>query len=140
MYNALDVAGYIIQYAVSRAIKVSNFKLQALLYFVQGYFYSTLGVPCFEDDFEARDCGPVIPKVYRHYSTFGTASLHWHEDMQNYKPLIAESDRVRIEDVVDLYAKDKAVDLLEMAAHQTPWKTADNIIPKEAIKEFFTES
>ncbi len=39
MYNALDVAKYIITYCKKNQKPISNLKLQKLLYFVQSQFF-----------------------------------------------------------------------------------------------------
>ena len=46
-YNVLDIAEYIINYAIKNGYAISNLKLQKILYFVQAQFLVSLNVPCF---------------------------------------------------------------------------------------------
>lgn len=75
MYDALDVAKYIINYERSRGRTVSNLRLQKLLYFVQAQFLVTTQRACFCDEMEAWDFGPVVPNVYHVYKAYGSSSL-----------------------------------------------------------------
>lgn len=75
MYNALDVARYIIDYEATQGRTVSNLRLQKLLYFVQCVFLGILGRACFSDEIEAWDYGPVVPKVYRAYKEYGSTVI-----------------------------------------------------------------
>ena len=49
MYNALDVAKYIIFYCNTIGSSISNLKLQKVLYFVQAEFLVTIDVACFKE-------------------------------------------------------------------------------------------
>ena len=64
MYSAIDIARYIIWYCKNHGYTISNLKLQKILYFVQAEFLVSAGAPCFYQDIEAWDFGPVIPEVY----------------------------------------------------------------------------
>ncbi len=67
MYSAIDVARYIIWYCKRRRYSISNLKLQKILYFVQANFLVSIGTPCFEEEIEAWDFGPVVPEVYHEF-------------------------------------------------------------------------
>ena len=74
-YKAIDVARHIVNYTNEQGKTVSNLKLQKLLYFVQGFFLALLDRPCFSDEIEAWDFGPVVPVVYRNFKEFGSNSI-----------------------------------------------------------------
>ena len=77
MYSALSVAHYIISYCDAHGNGISNLKLQKILYFVQAEFLvSTPGNrPCFKEQIEAWDFGPVVPIVYHLYKLFGSSVI-----------------------------------------------------------------
>ena len=50
MYSAIDVAKYIIWYCKRQGYRISNLKLQKILYFVQASFLVNQGNPCFFED------------------------------------------------------------------------------------------
>lgn len=74
-YSALDVAKYVINYEISQGRSVTNLRLQKLLYFIQAKVLVETGKPCFEEEMEAWDYGPVSPSVYHNYKFFGAWSL-----------------------------------------------------------------
>ena len=140
MYDVISVARYIISYCREQGYVMSNLKLQKVLYFVQAAFLSTRHYPCFQDDFEAWDFGPVVPVVYHEYKIFGSSNIivdrHVSED------IFCIEDREIINDMVDICAEYSASDLVSITHSQSPWKDAyrrysNNIIPKDAIEEFF---
>ena len=144
MYNVFDIAGYIVQYSNLRKISVCNLKLQKLLYFVQAQFLVDFNEPCFDDEFEAWDTGPVIPSVYKKYRKYGVSHIPWFEEMgPDYRYCIASSDRERIETVVDSCKDFSATKLTEITLQQDPWKSAvigrgaDSVISKSSIRNFF---
>lgn len=61
-----NVAKYIIG-----ILDVDNLKLQKLLYYCQGVHLVANQEPLFKEDIEARRYGPVVPKVYQTYKSFG---------------------------------------------------------------------
>ena len=75
MYNVLDVARYIIWYCKKKGYSISNLKLQKILYFVQAEFLVSVGSPCFAEEIEAWDFGPVVPEVYHEFKIFGSADI-----------------------------------------------------------------
>ena len=75
MYSVIDVCEYIIYYSNKRNYSLSNLKLQKLLYFVQAYFLIKFNEPCFAEDIEAWDFGPVVPVAYHVYKRFGAGEI-----------------------------------------------------------------
>lgn len=66
--DVMDAANYFIDASKSEGEEgegVSNLKLQRLLYLAQMVALREQGEPLFDGDFEAWDCGPVVPCVYR---------------------------------------------------------------------------
>ena len=141
MYSALDVARYIIWYCKKQGYSISNLKLQKILYFVQANFLVSIGRPCFEEDIEAWDFGPVVPEVYHEFKLFGSSDIPKFV-CQNAEAVILKRDRALINEMVDQCAKYSASTLVEITHNQAPWcdayeKYCNNIIEKSAIKEYF---
>lgn len=74
MYSVLDVARYVVARS-NRAGTISNLKLQKVLYFIQAEFLVVQDAPCFAEQIEAWDFGPVVPVVYYRYRTMASAHL-----------------------------------------------------------------
>lgn len=143
MYTALNVARYIIERCNLKNRSISNLKLQKILYFVQAEFLVSRGEPCFVEQIEAWDFGPVVPEVYQVYKVFGSSSIPLIGRTINTH-FIAEEDQELIDEIVDECSKYSASALVEITHHQDPWIKAyhpgrNNIISRESIEEYFVE-
>ena len=140
-YNVLLVAEYIISFCNKNNLTISNLRLQKVLYFIQAEFLISRGHPCFPEEIEAWDFGPVVPEVYQKYKLYGGATI----PCNNYTEsgLILEEDRKLIDSIIMECTKYTTSQLVEITHNQTPWKQAHNpygqrIITISSIKEFFS--
>lgn len=141
MYSAIDIAKYIIARCNENGKTISNLKLQKILYFVQAEFLTVKDQPCFYEQIEAWDFGPVVPIVYHEYKVFGCASI---PDISLDQPIINQNDTDLLNGIIDECSDYSASELVEITHNQAPWKDAyrqyhNAIISNESIKEFFTE-
>ena len=160
MYHVLDVCRYIINYSNQQGYGVSNLKLQKLLYFVQAAFLSMTKKhePCFFEQIQAWDFGPVVPEAYHEYKQYGSTNIptiksyfeftsdnFWEFQLKKYDDsVIKESDKHLINSVVDMFREYSATDLVNLTHNQSPWRDAylpkqNKIISNESIKEYFDE-
>lgn len=143
MYRALGIARYIIERCNSKNLAISNLKLQKILYFVQAEFLVVRNQPCFAEEIEAWDFGPVVPEVYQEYKIFGGANIPVIE--RSLGPVIISSDdQELINGIVDECAQYSASTLVDITHRQFPWKNAyrrgySNVISKRSIQEYFEE-
>ena len=119
MYGVLLVAKYIIQHCDENHTPVSNLKLQKLLYFVRAEFLANTGKPCFPEDIEAWDFGPVVPEVYHKYKVYGSLCIPYMDS--GLIGRIAPDDQRRINGIVDKCTQYTASQLAEITHRQTPW-------------------
>ena len=144
MYRALRVARYIIERCHSQDRTISNLKLQKILYFVQAECLVTRNQPCFAEEIEAWDFGPVVPEVYQQYKIFGSANIPVIGKTIN-PVIVSGNDRELINGIVDECAQYSASALVDITHHQTPWIEAynrpgyNNVISKESIRRYFSE-
>jgi len=105
MYDVQDVAEYVITYSEVKDYGISNLKLQKILYLIQAYSLIHTKKPCFSEDIEAWDFGPVIPEVYRKYKQFGSTDIQIRfRRLEEVQKGFEREDRKRIEEVVDRFA------------------------------------
>lgn len=143
MYRALSVARYIIERCHSQNRSISNLKLQKILYFVQAEFLVSTNQPCFAEEIEAWDFGPVVPEVYQQYKIFGSSNIPVFGRLVN-PVVIRNDDQELINEIVDECAKYSASALVDITHHQSPWLDAyvpgyNNVISQSSIKEYFAE-
>ena len=137
-FYAVEVAEYIIGYANQKNYSISNLKLQKILYFTQAQFLVALGYPCFIDDIEAWDFGPVVRSVYNQYKRYGSANIYLGNMSLEAKMEVLEKSNIKL--VVDRCAKFSANQLVEITHNQDPWKNAykrDGIIYNDEIRSYF---
>lgn len=141
-YSALDVAKYVINYEHSQGREVSNLRLQKLLYFVQAkVLVASNGNPCFSEDMEAWDFGPVVPEVYFKYKIFGCLDLINREKI----PFIDHQSEIMIQGMLEYCGNFPTYQLVEITHQQDPWKNARlngarAIISKQAIQAYFSQN
>ena len=143
MYDVQDVTEYVITYSEEKDYGISNLKLQKILYLVQAYFLMQTKKPCFSEEIEAWNFGPVIPDVYRRYKQFGSTDIQIrHQSLEETQKGFGKEDRKRIEEVVDRFADFSAADLTILTQNQMPWIEAfgssKKIIRCEDILEYFS--
>lgn len=161
-YDALDVARHIINYVNNKGGAISNLKLQKLLYFIQGFFLILKKKPCFKDDIEAWDFGPVVPNVYFEFRKYGSGSIPKIETIykfsiledfgdelgisgEKYEDKINLEDAQLIDDVVNALKNHSASALVTMTHKQDPWKNTyekhniHNVISIDCISDYFKE-
>lgn len=154
MYKAIDVARYIINYANDNNMIVSNLKLQKILYFIQlEFLLRDKKEPCFKENIEAWNFGPVVPSVYHEFKIYGSLPIpkisyvydgsngFLNLSREEYVPSIKSVDRLIIEDVVNECDRFSAGQLVEITHNQRPWRRAytqgkNNIISIEMLREF----
>jgi uncharacterized phage-associated protein len=134
-----NVAKFIVQ----NSDRVSNLKLQKLLYYAQGWHLGLRGTPLFAEDLEAWAHGPVVPEMFREYRVY-----RWQTIMKPTDPIeIPLSEANHIKSVLRAYGR-YAADQLERLSHsEAPWKIARNglpdgessnaVISHESMREFF---
>lgn len=142
MYRALDVAKYVIERCNKMGYPISNLKLQKILYFIQAEFLVTYNEPCFLEDIEAWNFGPVVPEVYREYKIFGSANIPSFREYDNVS--IDENHKILMDKVIDLCAQYTASTLVSITHNQKPWiesfeRGRNCVISVNAIKDFFAE-
>jgi len=137
-YSALEVAKYVINHEHNNGREISNLRLQKLLYFVQAKVLVETENPCFEEEMEAWDFGPVVPCVYHTYKIFGS----WDLSFSGAVPSIAEVISEKIDSIIDYCQSFPTRQLVEITHNQDPWKNVykrgqKNKISNDSIKDYF---
>lgn len=108
MYNVLDVAIYVINYAYDAGCgeSMSNLKLQKILYYIQAAFLVEKNRECFKAVIIAGEFGPVIPEIYQKYKIYGRGGIPKQE---NRKVLQLDCEKMRIikKEVTEISRGDK---------------------------------
>lgn len=111
MYNALDVAKYVVSKCTNDRQPINNLQLQKILYCIQKKFLN-MDIKFIDDFVEAWQFGPVYPEVYYYFCGFGAIPI-----TIVYDNVINIIDELQI--VVDQVAEEKRI--------KEPWDLVEEI-------------
>lgn len=119
------------------AERISNLKLQKLLYYAQGTFLAITGEPLFGDDLVAWAHGPVVESVYHEYKSNHAGGITFTEDFDG-SSFSAEENELLVE-VYNVFGQYSAWKLRNMTHEETPWRSTriNDVIPLNIIKDYF---
>ena len=144
MYTAKEIAQYVIWLCNKKKYSISNLKLQKILYFLQAEFLVEMGRPCFKDQMEAWDFGPVVPSVYFEYRVYGGSNIPCTTTLRMMRTF-SKKVRELIDGIVEECAKYSASTLADITHSQSPWIDAynrpgiNNPITNDSIINYFKE-
>jgi len=141
-HTALQVAEWFLAHnrimeAEAGAERISNLKLQKLLYYAQGSFLAITGKPLFDDEIEAWQNGPAIESVYQKYKAYRTDGIPFDEDFDS--SAYSDEERELLTSVYNEFGQFSAWKLRNMTREEEPWLNTPQtqIISKAAIKKYF---
>lgn len=143
IYKALDIAYKLIYTAQedepNGGERLTNLKLQKLLYYQQGYHLAVFGTPLFDEDIEAWMYGPVVPCVYDEFSKSGSNAL---PITTSNVIRLNEEEEVLFNQVYQAYRDFSAIGLMNRTHNEQPWQQAlphdrGTIISHESMKSYF---
>jgi uncharacterized phage-associated protein len=159
--TALEAAKYIIAFSDSKGDKITNKKLQKLLYYLQSWSLAVFGDPLFEGEPQAWRHGPVYPTVYTAFRKFGADTISLKEEYE--RTTFDEDETMRvlamennlkqdklglIEEVMTKYGTQSAFALEILSHRERPWldarkglddfEASENVITHQAMREYYS--
>lgn len=141
-YKALDIAKKMIFKAQNDepngGERLTNLKLQKLLYYQQGFHLAFFGTPLFAENVEAWMYGPVVPAVYDEYSAYGSSAL----PEVKVPVSLSEDEEELFNEVYDAYREFSAIGLMNRTHSERPWLDAvphdrGTVITQESMMAYF---
>lgn len=116
--QALLVAKYFLLLGEKFKIKMTNKKLQKLLYYAQAWSLALENKTIFKESIEAWIHGPVVPQIYRHYKKFGFEQI---TDNSKIDLTAINPHRGILDEIWRVYGQYDS-DYLELLTHnEDPW-------------------
>lgn len=138
MLTAQDVAEYFLWRAADQDDeRLSNLKLQKLLYYAQGFSLAIFDKPLFSESVVAWVHGPVVVSLYHRYKEYGSGPIPppVASDLSKY----GDDTIALLEEVFAVFGQFAAWTLRGMTHSEPPW--ADVPVPGEithdAMKRYF---
>ena len=144
-YETEFIANYVVYYCLVNNMPISYLKLHKILWYLQIDYLVVRGTPLFEDCFEAWDCGPIIPRIWKKYKIYGGGDIPFlfRENSRDLKltSYIVEKDKKEINDVIDQIMNLTPATLMDMVWEHEPFKNNYSkyeyrTIPNEEIKNW----
>ncbi len=142
-----DVASFFLAFANESGEGITNLKLQKLVYYAQAWYLANYSDPLFDADFQAWVHGPVIPEMYHDYKDFGSGPVVTDIKMKDFDSKIDGDTKEYLDEVAKVYMPYGGYQLELMTHNEKPWTDAragiepdqrcENLIPKEAMREFY---
>lgn len=151
-YQAIDVAHYLILIQGKNKFldsetqannkSLCHLKLQKLLYYAQGLSLSLYDTPCFNENIEAWEHGPVVPSIYSEYKDYNNNPL----PTPSASTTFFDDQYVRLLHTVGAqYGMLHPWTLVEMTHQEDPWKKSyggkysNNVIDQGLLKDSFKD-
>lgn len=141
MYDARNIANEFIRLADESGKKLSNMKVQKLLFFAHARMLGLHGEPLLNQEFRAWRHGPVIPLVYHALKQYGP--LYIRSPIPNVEPATIDSQAMSV--ILWCFRTYGHMSPLQLAdlTHKegTPWHGArrDGVIPNGAIQDYYED-
>lgn len=141
MYNAVDIAKYVINKCIDLRRPISNLQLQKILYYIQGaYIKKTNGEILFKNKIGAWQYGPVVPDVYDEFYGYSSSNINIKYSTDE----LCEDIKNIIDPVIEEKSKISAWILVEQTHKELPWMKSyeegrKNDITLDIMKRYFLE-
>lgn len=136
MLRAIEAAEYLIWLADKNEDRITNLKLQKLMYYAQGFSLAKLGHLLFDGQIVAWQHGPVVKEMYEYYKAYGSNPLPINPiHPRRYK----EQEKEILDLIYGLYGQFSGWALRNMTHNEPLWQNAkeyETITPAR-LKEYF---
>ncbi|MCQ9618423.1 MAG: DUF4065 domain-containing protein [Candidatus Phytoplasma pruni] len=144
--NVFDVVNFLLKHFDTDKYKITNMKINKLLYYIQGHYIAKYNEPLFLEPIEAWMFGPVIAHIYGEFFNFvnnpipnnyiceGKTGNEINQEIQEF-----------IKKTLNNYINLSSYDLSVKTHNEKPWKNTynprkkwkNNIITHQSLKDFF---
>lgn len=140
MAKAINVANFFIESATSQDDKITNLKLNKLLYFAQALSLVKRGKPLFEEPIEAWSFGPVVKSIYHEFKIYGNKTIKKPTTDDYADDFNEEEEDILVETMLQFGQYTASALVNKSHAKGGPWDTAVNnegIISETTIRDYY---
>jgi len=123
LHDGRSIANFILDDCEAIGRLISNVELQKIIYFCHAWTLVETGQPLIKHLFEAWDYGPVLPYLWREFTTFGKAPITARA--QRLNPMTGRQEiavynldvetRTFLSKIIAFYSRIDAFDLVELS-------------------------
>ena len=135
VYNATEVAKYVVNFSSQSGDRITQLKLQKILYYIQGTYLALKGCPAFSDEIMAWKLGPAVHSVYSAYKQYDDQPIPPSDSDVNMEP----EDQLFIAEIYKKFRGFTAAQLVDKTHNEAPWRdtTTNDVISIDSIRDFF---
>lgn len=141
MANAKDVVDYFLSKTTNDDdAKLTNLKIQKLIYYAQGFHLAIFDNELYQDEIEAWQHGPVCPTIYHDLKQFGSNTIPCDECKKDFGSIFNEEQMELLDEIYDIFGQFSAWKLRDMTHEEPTWmnnKDSASIISHSEMKEYF---
>ncbi len=115
-------------------VRLTNLKLQKILYYAQGWYLANFTKPLFKDEIQAWKFGPAIYSIYKAFEKYGSLPIT-EVVTKNELSEINQKDKKFLDEVWGVYKKYSGTDLMQSTHNEKPWKDTRLDITESANSE-----
>lgn len=148
-YTAPQVADFFLAFANESGDRITNLKLQKLVYYAQAWYLANYKKPLIKEDFEAWVHGPVNPDLYHIFKERGYLPIEKDIKMNDVEKVFDKETLKFLNEVASVYMPFGAYHLEIMTHREDPWINAragvaadekcNNVISLESMEKFYGE-
>jgi uncharacterized phage-associated protein len=141
MPNVNNVANYFLSKTIDEEdSKITNLKLQKLLYYAQGFHLALFDKELFNENIEAWMHGPVSPDAYQEFKKFGANIIPCDECEEDFDKIFSHDQIELLDEIYDIFGQFSGWKLRDMTHEEPTWinnKDTASEISKDEMKEYF---
>ena len=139
MANANDIADYFLSKTIGEESKITNLKLQKLLYYAQGLHLALFDKELFSEEIEAWQHGPVCVSIYHKFKN-GSNTIQCEDCEKDFSKILSSEQIEFLDEIYDVFGQFSAWKLRDMTHEEPTWinnKDNASLISQSEMKEYF---
>ena len=140
MANARDITDYFLSKTIDEDSKITNLKLQKLLYYAQGFYLALFDKKLFDEEIEAWQYGPVCVSIYHNFKGYGSNVIPYKEDKKEFSKIFSSEQIEFLDEIYDVFGQFSAWKLRDMTHEEPTWinnKDSASLISQNEMKKYF---
>jgi uncharacterized phage-associated protein len=140
MANANDITNYFLSKTIEEDSKITNLKLQKLLYYAQGLHLALFDKELFSEEIEAWQHGPVCVSIYHDFKKYGSNIIPFENCKKNFSQILSSEQTEFLDEIYDVFGQFSAWKLRDMTHEEPTWinnKDSASLISQSEMKEYF---
>lgn len=121
--TSIPIGYYFLKRAAKEKKKITNLKLQKLVYYAGVWYFTFFNKKLFNDRIEAWIHGPAIPRLYGHFKVFGFSPIQIPE-IESVDLSLGSKVEDFLNEIWNVYGKYDASYLEALTHSEMPWQEA----------------